>query len=151
MKWLCPLSEATCVVAEVCGDRSISTFCVFPNRVRGRPTVGPFEIDHIINPSAVHLKLSQLLKVYLTFRVSWVKTVTDLDLLPLSEPPRLLMVAQPTQFGIFWTSADDAAYNSRRTGGKGGGGYVKEELTWIPQRKLIIPPHHNTCFDVQYR
>lgn len=91
MKWPCPLSEATCVIAEVCGDRSIPTFYVFPNRLRGRPTVGPFEIDHIINPSAVHQKLSQS-QVFPTFHVSWVKTVTDLDLLPLSEPPPPLAI-----------------------------------------------------------
>lgn len=38
MKWRCPLSGPTCVIAEAWGDMSVLSFCISPNCFRGKPT-----------------------------------------------------------------------------------------------------------------
>lgn len=48
--------------------------------------IGPFEIDHIINPSTVHLKLLPLIRVHSTFHFSRVKPVSVSGLVPPSSP-----------------------------------------------------------------
>lgn len=51
--------------------------------------VWPFEVEWMINPAAIRLKLSASVRVHLTFHVSRVQPVTESDLsLPADDPPR---------------------------------------------------------------
>lgn len=55
--------------------------------------IGPIEIDNIINPAAVHLKLSQVLKSHPTFHVSLPKPLCMSSLNPPTDPspgPRII-------------------------------------------------------------
>uniref|UniRef100_A0A672HVL4 Gypsy retrotransposon integrase-like protein 1 n=1 Tax=Salarias fasciatus TaxID=181472 RepID=A0A672HVL4_SALFA len=49
--------------------------------------VGPFEVDRIINPSAVRLKLPASMRIHPTFHVSQIKPVSESDLAPPVRPP----------------------------------------------------------------
>lgn len=46
--------------------------------------IWPSEVHRIMNPSALHLKLLSSLKVHPTFRMSLLKLVSELDVVPLS-------------------------------------------------------------------
>lgn len=54
MKWWCPLSRSTCVIAELYGDRSVLQV---DSQKLAPHFIGPFVIDHIFQHSAVHQKL----------------------------------------------------------------------------------------------
>ena len=49
--------------------------------------IGPFEVDKIINPTAIKLKLPSSLRVHPTFHVSLLKPVSSSPLCPPAEPP----------------------------------------------------------------
>ena len=78
--------------------------------------IGPFEIDHVTNPSAVHLKLPDSLKIHSTFHVSLIKPVLSLVPCPLLQlllhPLVLSTTILPIQSGGCWKCAVGAAGGS---------------------------------------
>lgn len=49
--------------------------------------MGPFEVNQVVNPAAVCLKLPASFNIHLTFHVSWVKPVKECKLSPTAEDP----------------------------------------------------------------
>ena len=107
--------------------------------------VGPFEVEKVINQSAVRLKLPASLRVHPTFHVSLLKPVATSPLSPPAEPPPppLLIDGHP-------------AYTVRkildvRRRGRGyqflvdWEGYGPEDRSWI-SRSLILNPSLLTDF-----
>ena len=49
--------------------------------------IEPFEVERVINPAAVRLKLPRSMRVHSTFHVSKVKQVRESALVPVTPPP----------------------------------------------------------------
>ncbi|KAK9533156.1 hypothetical protein VZT92_008305 [Zoarces viviparus] len=84
--------------------------------------VRPFEVDKIINPSAVRLKLPASLKVHPTFHVSLLKPVSSSPLCPPADPPHhppgSSMTTLCLRSGGFWMSAAEAGDSSTSLTGR---------------------------------
>lgn len=90
--------------------------------------IGPFEIEMVINPSVVHLKLPLALRVHPTLQVSLLKLVAS----TLLNPP-----ADPTH--TFWWILDLHRWGQGFQCLVDWEGYGPEEQSWI-SRSLILDP-----------
>lgn len=118
----CHLSEHIYVAAMLCGDMPGlhswltntgfrlqtppgSKGLVVDSRKLAPRCNGPYEIEKLINPTAVRLKLPASLHVHPTFHVSLLKPVTTSALSPPAEPSPSrcsLTITRPTRLTRFW-------------------------------------------------
>lgn len=68
----------------------------------------PYEVEKIINPMVIQLKLHPSFRVHPAIHVSLLKPVSYSPLCPVAEPPTLgsEITLLLTQFGRFWTFVD---------------------------------------------
>ncbi|XP_078790756.1 uncharacterized protein LOC105356156 [Oryzias latipes] len=99
--------------------------------------IGPYEIDHIINPSCVRLRLPAALKVHPAFHISQIKPVHESPLCPpsASPPPARIIDGAPA-----FTASRVLDVRRRGRGFQflvDWEGYGPEERSWI-SRSLIL-------------
>ena len=107
--------------------------------------VGPFEIQRVLNPAAVRLRLPASMNVHPVFHVSRVKPVSHSSLMPPASvpPPPELVEGHPQ-----WKVRRLLKVRRRGLGFQyliDWEGYGPEERTWV-SRKLIVDPSLLTDF-----
>lgn len=100
-------------------------------RKLGPRFIGPVEIERVVNPAVVRLKLPVSLKVHPTFHILWIKPVVESDLAPpiwiIDGAPahtmaRILNIprrGRDFQYLIKWE------------------GYEPDERSWVPHRQMF--------------
>uniref|UniRef100_A0A674P365 Gypsy retrotransposon integrase-like protein 1 n=1 Tax=Takifugu rubripes TaxID=31033 RepID=A0A674P365_TAKRU len=99
--------------------------------------VGPFEVDRMVNPAAVRLKLPAALRIHPTFHVSKVKPVAESDLVPPSDPPPPPRIVDG---GPAYTAQRILDVRRRGRGFQflvDWEGYGPEERSWVPRRFIL--------------
>uniref|UniRef100_A0A8C5C4I0 Chromo domain-containing protein n=1 Tax=Gadus morhua TaxID=8049 RepID=A0A8C5C4I0_GADMO len=99
--------------------------------------IGPFEIETVVNPCAVRLKLPPSLRVHPTFHVSQVKPVSTSPLSPPAPPPSPPMIID--NFPA-WTVRRLLDVRRRGRGHQylvDWEGYSPEERSWVPPNRIL--------------
>lgn len=99
--------------------------------------VGPFEVEQMINPMTVRLKLPPTIKVHPTFYVSRVRPVVESDLSPPTNDPPPVQMVEGAQVYTVWRIMGVCRRGRGCQYLMDWEGYGPEERYWVPRRHIL--------------